>query len=79
MSGTGKSLVGPLLANTSRIIGINGPGTISSAGRCKACERKQSCSSCLTDLGCGWCYYSHNPMIGVCKAGDFRSPASGEF
>lgn len=67
--GTGKALSS--VFNSTR-------GTAGgSAGRCKACERKQSCSSCLVDLGCGWCYYSHNPQIGVCKAGDFQSPAAG--
>lgn len=80
VSGTGKSLLGTLsvVTNNSRIID-SGTVPISSAGRCKACERKQSCSSCLADLGCGWCYFNQNPMIGLCKAGDFRSPAAGKF
>lgn len=67
MVGTGKSL-----------LSVNGSRNGISAGRCKSCERKQSCSSCLVDLGCGWCYYSNNPMIGVCKPGDFHSPAAGK-
>ena len=68
MVGTGKSLSS-----------VNGSRNGISAGRCKSCERKQSCSSCLVDLGCGWCYYSNNPMIGVCKPGDFHSPAAGKM
>jgi hypothetical protein len=68
MMGTGKSLSS-----------VNGSRNGISAGRCKSCERKQSCSSCLIDLGCGWCYYSNNPMIGVCKPGDFHSPAAGKI
>jgi hypothetical protein len=68
MMGTGKSLSS-----------VNGSRNGVSAGRCKSCERKQSCSSCLIDLGCGWCYYSNNPMIGVCKPGDFHSPAAGKI
>lgn len=68
MVGTGKSLSS-----------VNGSRNGISAGRCKSCERKQSCSSCLVDLGCGWCYYSNNPMIGVCKTGDFHSPAAGKM
>ena len=66
MVGTGKSLSS-----------VNGTRNSISAGRCKSCERKQSCSSCLVDLGCGWCYLNSNPMIGVCKTGDFHSPAAG--
>lgn len=68
MIGTGKSL-----------LSVNGSGNGISAGRCKSCERKQSCSSCLVDLGCGWCYYNNNPMIGVCKPGDFHSPTAGKI
>lgn len=54
---------------------VNNMGNV---GRCKSCERKQSCSSCLLDLGCGWCYYAHNPLIGLCKPGDFNAPAIGK-
>ena len=77
MMGTGKSLTGSLSNSTFR-----SGGTLMSsgaAGRCKACERKQSCASCLMDLSCGWCYYSHNPLIGLCKPGDFQNPAAGKI
>lgn len=67
--GSGKSLVAVI--NGTRSNGIT------NAGRCKACERKQTCSSCLFDLGCGWCYFSHNPLIGLCKPGHFHSPTAG--
>lgn len=71
------TIVGDVLGDiaTGRSLSINNGSR--NAGRCKACERKQSCSSCLVDLGCGWCYYSSNPLIGFCKPGDFNSPAIG--
>ena len=83
-------------SGTGKALSLGGVGN---AGRCKSCERKQSCSSCLLDLGCGWCYYvrvcilqfilysfnenyndsqAHNPLIGLCKPGDFNAPAIGD-
>lgn len=70
----GADFMGSIVTGKSLSI-TNGTRNV---GRCKACERKQSCSSCLVDLGCGWCYYSSNPLIGLCKPGDFNSPEIGK-
>lgn len=69
---------GTMFGTAKSLASFNGSRSGASAARCKSCERKQSCSSCLMDLGCGWCYFALNPMIGVCKAGDFSSPNAGK-
>ena len=51
---SGASDMSPL--KSAKVLSPNSVG-VSSVGRCKSCERKQTCSSCLLDLGCGWCYY----------------------
>lgn len=59
-------------------------GQIASSGadgfnKCKRCESAWNCSTCLMQLGCGWCYNRENPTIGVCVRGDFAGPKKGEW
>ena len=41
---------------------------------CHTCSHHSSCSSCLADLGCGWCYSEANPSLGRCIQGSQSEP-----
>ena len=44
---------------------------------CYPCSSHTSCSSCLADMGCGWCFSSNNPSLGSCMEGSY-SAAKGQ-
>ncbi|EDO43458.1 predicted protein, partial [Nematostella vectensis] len=46
----------------------------SPSGKCRDCTVHKTCSSCLSDIKCGWCSNGDNPLLGRCYSGDFRGP-----
>ncbi|KAI5704557.1 hypothetical protein M8J75_006637 [Diaphorina citri] len=52
----------------------SGSGALDGGEICQSCSRHSNCSSCLSSLGCGWCYDFDNPIQGACVPGDFNTP-----
>jgi len=52
----------------------NALASTSASELCHTCSHHSSCSSCLADLGCGWCYSEANPSLGRCIQGSHSEP-----
>eukprot|EP00794_Sanderia_malayensis_P010746 gene10746-11897_t len=48
-----------------------------SSNACQNCSRHTTCASCFADHRCGWCGNVDNPLIGLCRDGDFAGPKYG--